>query len=279
MSHARRIGHRTLDKRQRTVSVANTPKTGAQHEQAARFFDEVSGTYKDKYKDRSPFHRYFFNERLEKATRGLELDDADVLDIGGGTGELYEHLIARFPRMRFHATDVSAGMLAQSPVPAERKYVGHAYDHPFPVKRFDAVFMLGVTTYLTPEELEKNLAFIASSLKPGGKAVITFTNAHALDSWTRNMARLPMRLFARKGNVLSSGLKLWMYGNSEVRAILGRHFTLDRMDVLNHTVFPFNLLLPGLSLGLARRLSRVAGTPAWLRWVSSDLLVRLSPKA
>ena len=261
----------------------------AQHEQAARFFDSVSGTYKDKYKDRSPFHHYFFNERLEKATRDLELSNAGVLDIGSGTGDLFDHLVRRFPAMRFHATDVSAGMLAQSAVPAERKYVGHAYDHPFRTRVFDVVFMLGVTTYLTPEELERNLAFIARSLKPGGRAVITFTNAHALDTWTRALARGPLSLFARlrggvsagkrtKGNVLSSGLKLWMYGYSDVRRIMGRHFIVERVDVLNHTVFPFNLLLPGFSLSLARRLAHAAGDRAWSRWLSSDLLVRATSK-
>ena len=250
----------------------------AQHEQAARFFDSVSGTYKDKYKDRSPFHHYFFNERLVKATRGLDLSAADVLDIGSGTGDLYDHLAQRFPNMRFHATDVSAGMLGQSAVPAERKYTGHAYDHPFATRAFDAIFMLGVTTYLTPEELEKNLSFIARSLKPEGVAVITFTNAHALDTWTRALARGPMSLFGRKGNVLSSGLKLWMYGKSAVRRIIGGHFKLERMDVLNHTVFPFNLLLPGPSLSVARRLAKAEGCPAWLRWLSSDLLVRVTSK-
>lgn len=253
-------------------------RTFTQHEQAARFFDEVSGTYKDKYKDRSPFHRYFFNERLEKATRGLNLDDADVLDIGSGTGELYEHLVARFPRIRFHATDVSAGMLAQSPVPMGHKFVGHAYEHHFAVKRFDVIFMLGVTTYLTPEELEKNLAFIAQSLKPGGKAIITFTNSHALDSWTRNLARGPMRWFAKGGNVLSSGLKLWMYNQAEVRSIMARRFVVETTEGLNHTVFPFNLLLPGLSLGFAQRLARREGASAFTRWLSSDLIVRAKVK-
>lgn len=249
-----------------------------QHEQAARFFDSVSGTYKDKYRDRSPFHHYFFNERLEKATRDLDLDGRDVLDIGSGTGDLYDHLIARFPGMRFHATDVSAGMLAQSAVPLERKYVGHAYDHPFPVRAFDTIFMLGVTTYLTPAELEKNLAYIAGSLKPEGRAIITFTNAHALDTWTRGLAEGPIFLFGKKGTVLSSGLKRWRYGVREVRRIMERHFHVERMDALNHTVFPFNLLLPGPSLGLAKRLARVSGSPAWLRWLSSDLLVRAVPK-
>jgi SAM-dependent methyltransferase len=250
----------------------------AQHEQAARFFDSVSGTYRDKYKDRSPFHTYFFNERLAKATRDLDLSNADVLDIGSGTGDLYDHLVTRFPHMRFHATDVSAGMLAQSPVPAERKYTGHAYDHPFAVRSFNAIFMLGVTTYLEPAELQKNLKFIAASLAPNGVAVITFTNKHALDTWMRALARGPLGRFGKKGNVLSSGLKLWMYGNREIRSLIGQEFRLERMDGLNHTVFPFNLLIPSLSLAIAERLARVSGTPVWLRWLSSDLLVRATKK-
>ncbi len=250
----------------------------AQHEHAARFFDSVSGTYKDKYKDRSAFHHYFFNERLEKATRGLDLSGADVLDIGSGTGDLYDHLIERFPGMRFHATDVSAGMLAQSAVPEGRKYVGHAYAHTFPVRSFDVVFMLGVTTYLSPEELEKNLAFIARSLKPGGKVIITFTNSHSLDTWNRVLARIPLRVLGKKGTVLSSGLKVWLHSSREIKALMGRHFAYERLDALNHTVFPFNVLLPGLSLRLARRLAQVQGSPAWLRWLSSDLLARASTK-
>lgn len=259
--------------RQQHVSSANTPKA-AQHEHAARFFDEVSGTYRDKYTAQSPFHQYFFNERLEKATRGLDLSDADVLDIGGGTGDLYVHLVQRFPHMRFHATDVSAGMLAQSAVPTERKFVGHAYDHPFTTRTFDVIFMLGVTTYLAPDELERNLAFMATSLKPGGRVVITFTNKHGLDTWTRALARGPMRWMGSKGKVLASGLRLYMYARREAEAILGRYFTVERLDVLNHTIFPFNLLLSGPSLRLAGFLSRTKGAPAWLRWMSSDLLFR-----
>jgi SAM-dependent methyltransferase len=249
-------------------------RTPQQHEQAARFFDEVSGTYRDKYTARSPFHQYFFNERLQKATRGLDLSDADVLDIGGGTGDLYAYLITRFPHMRFHATDVSAGMLAQSPVPADRKFVGHAYDHTFSTRSFDVIFMLGVTTYLAPEELEKNLAFMAASLRPGGRVVITFTNKHGLDTWMRAFARGPMRWMGSKGKVLASGLRLYTYSRSEAEAILGRHFSIERLDVLNHTIFPFNLLLSSVSLRFARRLSLREGAPAWLRWMSSDLLFR-----
>lgn len=250
----------------------------AQHEQAARFFDDVSGTYRDKYAHQSRFHCYYFNERMEKATRALDLAGKDVLDIGSGTGNLYDHLIARFPTMRFFATDVSAGMLAQSAVPPAQCYIGHAYDHAFPVRAFDAIFMLGVTTYLSPEELDRNLAFMARSLKPGGVAVITFTNKHGLDTLMRGLLRAPMRLFGRKDKVLTSGLRTHTYSFAQVRRALEPHFRIAHTDVHNHTIFPFGLVLPGISLSLAERLARKRTVPAWLRFLSSDLLLRAVPK-
>lgn len=252
-------------------------KATVQHEEAARFFDAVSGTYRNKYKNASPFHRYYFNERLWKATRELDLAGKDVLDVGSGTGDLYDHLIGRFPDVRFYATDISAGMLAQSPVPEAHKYTGDAYDHPFAQRAFDVIFMLGVTTYLSSEELERNLAFIARSLKPGGTAIISFTNKHGLDTIVREALRPLMRLTGGKGRVLSSGLRTRNYSLSEARRALAPHFEEARLDVHNHTVFPFGLLLPSISIGLAERLARKRSVPAWLRFLSSDLLFRLRP--
>lgn len=243
---------------------------------AARFFDRVSGTYRDKYGTTSPFHHYFFNERLEKALHGLDLAGKDVLDIGAGTGNLHEAVVARFPDVRFHATDVSAGMLAQSRIPPERRFVGHAYDHDLAVRRFDAIFMLGVTTYMDDAELERNLAFVAASLKPGGVAVITFTNKHGLDTIMRVVLRPLMRLLGRQDKVLSSGLRTHLHSYRGAMAKVSRHLCIQRWDLLNHTVFPFGLLLPGPSLWLAHRLGRRQGTAAWLRFLSSDLMVRAS---
>lgn len=249
----------------------------AEHEEAAHFFDGVSTSYRDKYAHQSPFHRYYFNERLQKAVRGLDLAGKDVLDIGSGTGNLFDHLSARFPTMRFFATDVSAGMLAQSHVPADRRFVGHAYDHAFPVRTFDAIFLLGVTTYLSPEVLDRNLAFIARSLEPGGTAVITFSNRHGLDTWMRALVRTPMSWLGRRDKVLASGLRLRTYSIREVRAALAPHLHIREVDTHNHTVFPFGLLTPGLAIPLAERIARWRPS-ALQRWFSSDLLVRASAR-
>lgn len=248
--------------------------TGSAYGEAAAFFDRISGSYRGKYSYQSPFHRYYFNERLRKAIAGLSLDGKDVLDIGSGTGNLYDSLSEQFPRVRFHATDVSAGMLEQSKVPEQQRFLGHAYDHDFPVRSFDAIFMLGVTTYLPPPELSKNLDFISKSLNPGGIAVITFTNKHGFDTLVRGVLRHPLRLFGSKDKVLASGIRTRKYSLPEVRRLAAPHLRITREDVHNHTIFPLNLLLPGPSLRLAGRLSRVKGAPAWLRFLSSDLMIR-----
>lgn len=215
---------------------------------AAHFFDAVSSTYREKYSHQSPFHRYYFNERLEKALKGLDLSEKDVLDIGSGTGNLYDRVVAQWPSVRFHATDVSAGMLEQSSVPGERTFLGNAYDHDLPVRRFDVIFMLGVTTYLSGLELARNLAFMEESLKPGGRVVIAFSNKHGLDTWMRAIFRMPARLLGRKDRVLASGLRLRTYTRREVIALLGPHLVVDEVDMHNHTIFPFGSLLPDLAI-------------------------------
>jgi SAM-dependent methyltransferase len=246
--------------------------------EAARFFDRTSAHYRAKYTRASPFHHYYFNERLDKATRGLELSGKAVLDIGSGTGNLFDHLAPRFPGLRFFATDVSAGMLSQSPVPPEQRFVGHAYAHTFAVRHFDAAFMLGVTTYLDEAELDRNLAFIASSLAPDGQAVITFSHSRGLDTWMRWLLRLPLRLFGSKDKVLSSGVRTRTYSVDQVKRALAPHLALNRLEFHNHTVFPFGLLLPGLSIRLAHRIDRLANTHWMHRWLSSDIIVRCTAK-
>lgn len=238
------------------------------------FFDRASARYAERYSGNDPFLRYFLRERLDKAVRGMDLAECDVLDVGSGTGELYALLHRRFPGMRFLATDVSAGMLRHSAVPETQRMHGHAYAMDLGNRRFDAVFMLGVSTYMDRAELGRNFAFIARHLRPGGRFVATFTNRHALDTWCRAAARalLPHRSTGDH-RILSSGLAIHAYSTRELKHLFQGMFRMERIDTLNHTLFPFNRAFPALSEKLAQLLSRIAGAPWWLRPLSSDLMI------
>ena len=63
----------------------------------AAYFDRISSGYSDRYGDRNPFHSYFFRQRLTAATAPFAFDGKSVLDIGAGTGALYDELIRRCP--------------------------------------------------------------------------------------------------------------------------------------------------------------------------------------
>jgi hypothetical protein len=54
-------------------------------------------------------------------------------------------------------------MPSQSSIAAMRKFVGRAIDIELPKERFDYIFLLGVTTYQSPNELDQMLAFCAKA--------------------------------------------------------------------------------------------------------------------
>ncbi|MBK7296751.1 MAG: hypothetical protein IPI91_08960 [Flavobacteriales bacterium] len=99
--------------------------------------------------------------------------------------------------------------------------------------------MLGVTTYMDDEELEKNLAFIAKSLKPNGQVIVSFTNSHALDLWMRNLAKPFLALTGKKNKVMTSGVPIYPRSAAIAKGAVGRYFNSPELHLLNQTVFPF----------------------------------------
>jgi len=87
-----------------------------------------------------------------------------------------------------------------------------------------------------------------------------------------------MRLFGSKDKVLSSGVRTRTYGVNSAKKALAPHLDLERLEFHNHTVFPFGLLLPGLSIRLAHHIDRLPSTHWLHRWLSSDIIVRCSAK-
>ncbi len=242
-----------------------------QNNRVSSYFDGISRGYSDRYGDRNPFHSYFFRQRLKAATDGFVFEGKSVLDIGAGTGALYDELVRRCPTVDYFACDISPQMLAQSAIPHGRAFVGRVSEISFPRDSFDFIYSLGVTTYQDPAELAANWRFIADHLAPGGTAIVSFTNRAAIDHAVRTALRIAKPII-RKG-VFGQSFATFAYRPAEV-ADMARAVGLEiaRVRFLNQTVSPFNTLLPKPSVALARMIEgRAPG--AMLPLLSADFVV------
>jgi SAM-dependent methyltransferase len=243
------------------------------------FFDRIADTYSDKCSGTDAFHEYFFRERLAEATRGLDLSGKRVLDIGAGTGNLYDRLVEIDPDIDYYATDISPAMLANSRIPIDRRFVGPIEDVSLPVPDFDLVFLLGVTSYLTEPETASLFARVHELLTPGGLVVVTFTNAASLDWKLRRTAKFFGRWLMPARTVLGQTFTTNARHLTDVRTLLGERFTVSEVRYLNHTVFPLNQVLRSASVGLARKIHGRNPDSALMDRLSSDFLLVLSKKS
>ena len=98
--------------------------------------------------------------------------DGHVLDLGCGTGKLFQRLGELYPQLTGMGLDLSPKMIDQAK--AKNKYsdrldftVGNAEEQPFPGDTFDAVF--NTISFLHYPNPEKVLAEVERVLKPKGK--------------------------------------------------------------------------------------------------------------
>ena len=135
--------------------------------------------------------------------------------------------------------------------------------------------MLGVTTYLTPEDRTAYFDRISELLAPGGKFIVTFTHRRSLDIRMRQLFAPIRKALAGKNRVMAQDFKTWYYSKSEIEKSIPEGLVIEKMEGLNHTIFPISRLIPPVALPFAkwmhkRKQSRMK------HWLSSDLLCILS---
>ncbi|MBK7409698.1 MAG: methyltransferase domain-containing protein [Saprospirales bacterium] len=256
---------------------------GSQRKRVQSFFDQLAPTYRQRYEGTQAFLKYLHEERVEKAVEGLDISGKTVLDIGAGTGILYDYLLGIHGRhtregyayrgyayrgyayrgyayrgYAYHACDISAAMLAESRIPPDCRWVGLPWECPFPLVSFDAIFLLGVTTYLTEGELQEMLDYFRTHLSPEGVAVLSLSNSESWDFRLRNFVAplLPKRLLRK--TVLGQAFPFRGYSVEKFRKISPPGLQITGITWLNATVFPFSRLF-SQSVG---SLFPVAFTPA-----------------
>ncbi|MCF8443171.1 MAG: class I SAM-dependent methyltransferase [Saprospiraceae bacterium] len=246
-----------------------------QESQVRQYFDRIATDYASRYSTGSVYHSYFFHERLEEAVRGLDFEGKSILDVGAGTGALYNYLKAHFQSFEYTGTDISSIMLETSNIPLANRRIGALADIQMPKHGFDFIFMLGVTSYMSQTEFQTHLALFQKYLNPGGKAVISFTHRRSIDHFFRFFLKLVLRPFAKTSFVASQPFKITAYSLPQIKTILGQKFDIQRLAWLNQTCSPFNHLLPRLSLSLARFFKRKFSHTIFLPVLSADFLVEI----
>lgn len=252
-------------------------KENPQNRKVQQYFDQIAPSYSQRYHATDhPYYRYFFGERLQEAVRGFAFEENKILDIGAGTGALYDFIQANTSCFQYIGTDLSATMLQESHIPADSQRIGALSDFEFPAGHFDYLFMLGVTTYMSRDDLERHLAIMQTLLAPEGRAILSFTHRCSLDSLVRRLFRafnFTKLVKPTKRRIIGQSFATMAYCKADIASILERHgFSVQRLEWMNQTVTPFNHLMPAASVRLAHWLKRVL--PGWaLPFLSGDLLV------
>ncbi len=211
----------------------------------SQYFDSIADDYERRYDASTrPYHSYLHQQRLAIAVRGIDFAGQRILDIGAGTGPVYNVITQTIAEPDYFACDISADMLAQSKIPLEKRAVGDISEIATPHEAFDLIFMLGVSTYLSPAALESLLARVAALLAPGGRFIVSFTNPGCLDWRVRSLIR---RLWRGKG-VLGQQFETFAY----LPEVATPPLRMQHVEFYNASVTPFNTLLPTLSIWIAR---------------------------
>lgn len=222
----------------------------------SQYFDSIADDYDHRYDERArPYHSYLHQQRLRIATRDIDFAGQRILDIGAGTGSLYDVITRTVADPDYFACDISAEMLEQSRIPPQQRSVGGITEVTPPHAEFDLIFMLGVSTYLSPEAWKSVLARVDVLLAPDGRFIVSYTNPRSLDWYVRTLIR---RVWRGKG-VLGQAFQTFAY----LPNVATPPLQLDHADWYNASLTPINTLSPTFSFWLAR--SADNHLPAWLK--------------
>lgn len=172
-----------------------------QLESVRQYFDELATQYLRRYSAWRPYLSYWFHERFQEALGMGNYTDKRILDIGAGNGALYTLLQQNFSTFNYYATDTSAAMLAESTISIEQRWVGTVYSWDRAPVQFDHIFMLGLVSYLEPEDFFNHLDWAQKHLAPGGSLCISFTNWASWDYQWRRAFKPLFRLLPGQGVV------------------------------------------------------------------------------
>jgi len=232
-----------------------------------RFFKQLAPQYGRKYSEASPYLQYLFSNRLNLATQPYALSSKRILDIGAGTGPLYDWLAVHdSSRSNYLALDPVQEMKHWSKVPAAQYIVGDHRALDVLGDPFDFVFMLGVHAYLQPAEWYEYLDKVQRLLSENGRLILECSNADNLENQLLRRIKPIVRKLPSPNRVAAQPFTTQTATPAQIRKALAQvGFSVERIDYLPATVPFLQHLHPKLAVQLSRQLSKNSGLPAFIR--------------
>ncbi|MDX1667322.1 MAG: methyltransferase domain-containing protein [Saprospiraceae bacterium] len=233
-------------------------------ERVRRYFDDLASGHL------TGFHHAYYCRRIELALSSCQTGGKKILDVGAGTGLLYDRLS---PGTDYLACDLSGKMLDRSRIPYSQRRCGRLEDMAFPAESFDFIFALGMSAYLGRDELERNLHLSRDLLREGGQLIISFTHAASWESRVRKVLRRYGRHFAVGRWLLAQDFETLAYTPEEIERIRPSNLRLVRCCWLSQSPYPANRLFPHLSFRLMDRVfPKINGSQVG-KWLSPDFIL------
>lgn len=126
-------------------------------------------------------------EAVDRLLQDLRRPAVDVVELGAGTGQLTEPLVAR--GCRVVATDGSAAMLRRlrRRAPGARAVAGTAEQLPVRARSADLVVAAGAFSWFAAEPV---LHEVARVLRPGGRLAVVWSERDERVPWVRRLGRI-----------------------------------------------------------------------------------------
>lgn len=231
----------------------------------ANFFGKAAGGYyEERYGGRPDINTFGMLNRLDTVLQLLDeygVSGGVCLDMGCGPASVYEPLDER--GYKYVGLDIAYTMLKEGAERCNRNesgkpllLAGDVSQTPFADANFDVVLAMGLMDYLDDESYYYQE--VRRILKPGGIAIITYSNKRSYASFVRACARPLLKLVGAKSRVLGSAVMTRSHiPKTEVERLNEAGFdTVDAVFGGAHLI-PFNLTMPRVYFLYLRLLQKI----------------------
>tara|TARA_B100001989_G_C24471353_1_gene429383 strand:+ start:98 stop:856 length:759 start_codon:yes stop_codon:yes gene_type:complete len=240
------------------------------------FFDKISSSYSSRYSSKDK-RNFFFNERLNFSLSNESLENKSILDIGAGNGMIYWK--TKHQNVNYYACDISEKMMIEGGIPSQKRFqIKKDFPKEIIQKKYDFIFLLGLTAYLTKEEFDNYLKIISQCSNPGTKVIISYTLKNKFHkfctSFLKKIYKIFVLLFKKENNlVISSNILL---NRMDIKSCfkISRNLLVYDYRYHNFIPAPFDIILPNVILKIIYFISSNWIGSNRLKFISTDLIIK-----